>query len=128
MLALRHITQMVKSGTASKFDYGTVENKRRYGTSKPPSYLNPEHFKLPITFFSGELDRTCLPESTRRSYDWLVAANGQNGYARVLLPGYGHLDTFMGSNAAVDTYPKILAALDRSCAASSRLHTRHRRW
>ena len=31
-----------------------------------------------------------------------------------LLPEYGHLDVFMGKNAAVDTFPLIIAELNKS--------------
>jgi choline dehydrogenase-like flavoprotein len=111
--ALQHLSQMVNRGSAQKFDYGRDGNLERYGTATPPGYLDPQHFRIPITFLSGARNRTYLPQSTRRTFDWLVAANGSSGYHRHVVDGYGHLDTFMGARAVRDTYPLMLDALDR---------------
>ena len=112
--ALQHLSQMIRSGYAVKFDHGPAGNIARYGTSKPPSYLDPQHFDRPITFLSGSENRTYLPVSTQQTYDWLVQANGPGRYRRHLVDGYGHLDTFMGARAVDVTYPLIVAGLERS--------------
>ena len=54
------------------------------------------------------------PVSTQLTYDWLCREHGPSYYQRKVLDGYGHLDTFMGSTAARDTYPVILEALEAS--------------
>ncbi|XXF77247.1 alpha/beta hydrolase [Myxococcaceae bacterium GXIMD 01537] len=108
----RHIAQLVRTGHSERFDYGREENLRRYGSAQPPSYLLPEHLRLPITFVSGELNQTYLPTSTQQTFEWLREVNGAAHYRRQVLPGYGHLDTFMGSTAARDAYPVIREALD----------------
>ncbi len=113
ILALRHFSQIVAHGSSRAFDYGRRRNTDRYGSSQPPSYLDPAPFDLPITFLAGELNQTWLPSSTERTYNWLVDAHGPKRYARHLIPGYGHLDTFMGIDAATDTFPLILEALER---------------
>jgi hypothetical protein len=113
ILALRHFGQLACVGYARMFDFGTKRNSQVYGVAKPPDYLNPAHFKLPITFLSGELNKTWLPESTKRTYDWLVSANGPSFYTRHVIGGYGHLDTFMGATASTDTYPEMLEQLER---------------
>jgi pimeloyl-ACP methyl ester carboxylesterase len=111
IMALEHLSQMVTVGHARKFDHGAEENLRRYGSRTPPSYLDPQHFRIPITFLSGSRNRTYLPVSTQRTFDWLVAAHGPHLYTRHVVDGYGHLDTFMGARAATDTYPLMLQAL-----------------
>jgi pimeloyl-ACP methyl ester carboxylesterase len=111
--ALQHLSQMIRAGHAIKFDHGPAGNIRRYGGSRPPSYLDPQHFRVPVTFLSGSDNRTYLPVSTQRTYDWLVQANGGKHYRRHLVDGFGHLDTFMGSRAAERTYPLMLAGLER---------------
>lgn len=114
--ALEHLSQIITAGHARKFDYGRSGNKERYGSADPPTYLHPEPFKIPVTFLSGSLNKTYLPASTQRTYDWLVKANGPECYTRHVLDGYGHLDTFMGERASKDTYPLMAAALGTSSA------------
>jgi choline dehydrogenase-like flavoprotein len=112
----RHLAQMVRHGEATKFDYGAVENLRRYGSATPPSYLNPEHLKLPITLISGTLNQTFLPISTEKTYNWLCDANDPKLYKRQLVPAYGHIDGFMGFQASRDVYGIFLEQLE-SCPA-----------
>jgi pimeloyl-ACP methyl ester carboxylesterase len=114
ILALRHFSQLVLAGHARMFDYGTKGNMNAYGSPVPPGYLDPAHFKLPVTLLSGELNQTWLPESTKRTYEWLASANGPDLYARHVIGGYGHLDTFMGATASADTYPLMLEPLEKS--------------
>ncbi len=65
-----------------------------------------------VALFAGADNLCFLPESQRRSYEWLDAL--RPGYHSLhVIPGYGHLDVFMGHNAARDTYPLILSELDR---------------
>jgi hypothetical protein len=57
------------------------------------------------------LDNRCfLPESQRRTFAYLDG-HRPGFHALHLLPGYGHLDVFMGRYAARDTIPTILAEL-----------------
>src|SRR5206468_5016484 len=53
-----------------------------------------------------------LPEGTERSFELLTAKNGADGYLRVQVPNYNHMDCFVGKNAAQDIYPLILGQLD----------------
>ena len=93
-------------------DHGAEENLRRYGVAEPPTALVPEHFKLPITLFSGDHNRCFLPESTQDTYDWLVAHHGAALYQRKLIPDYGHIDPWMGVHGKRDVYPMVLEALE----------------
>ena len=71
-----------------------------------------DRLKLPIRFIHGEKNDCYLPESTLRTYDKLCAANGEELYDRIVVPGYGHIDCIYGKNAAVDIYPLILEHLE----------------
>ncbi|WP_333607468.1 hypothetical protein [Arsukibacterium sp.] len=65
-----------------------------------------------FAFFAGEKNLCFLPESQCRSFAYFDQLNP--GYHSLhLLPDYGHLDVFMGKNAAVDTFPLILAELNK---------------
>jgi pimeloyl-ACP methyl ester carboxylesterase len=116
MTAFRHLAQIIRHGSALKYDYGRDENVRRYGAATPPTYLSPEHLKIPITFVSGELNRTYLPESTELTFNWLRSANDPKLYKRHVVPGYGHIDNFMGYRANLDSYPLLLEQLE-ACPA-----------
>jgi pimeloyl-ACP methyl ester carboxylesterase len=116
MTAFRHLTQLLRRGTAARFDYGAAANVVKYGSEEPPSYLDATHLKIPITFVSGEKNQTFLPVSTERTYDWLCAENGAALYKRHVVPGYGHIDGFMGARANVDVFPLFLEQLEASPA------------
>jgi pimeloyl-ACP methyl ester carboxylesterase len=114
--AFRHLAQIIRHGSALKYDYGHAENLRRYGAADPPSYLKAEHLRLPITFVSGALNRTYLPVSTEETFDWLKANNDPALYKRYVVPEYGHIDNFMGYRANIDSYPLFLEQLE-ACPA-----------
>jgi len=112
----RHLAQLARRGASTRYDYGWHENLERYGSRTPPSYLDPAHFRIPITFVSGAKNRTFLPRSTELTFDWLVRKNGEGLYKRHIVPGYGHIDSFMGADASRDTYPLFLEQLE-ACPA-----------
>jgi pimeloyl-ACP methyl ester carboxylesterase len=63
-----------------------------------------------IAFFAGQNSQCFLPESQVRSYNHFNSY--RPGYHSVeLIEGYGHLDIFMGQNAAHDVFPRLAAAL-----------------
>ncbi|GAA2758355.1 alpha/beta fold hydrolase [Actinopolymorpha rutila] len=65
-----------------------------------------------FVFVAGEDNRCFLPASQRHSYDFF-ARHRPGKDALHILPGYGHLDVFIGQNSARDTYPLILEELAR---------------
>ena len=113
----RHLAQLASTGVARKFDYGAAKNQKYYGSAEPPSYLKAEHLRIPITFVSGGLNQTFLPSSTEKTFDWLRTVNGPDLYRRRVIPGYGHIDTFMGASAHRDAYPIFMEQLE-SCPAA----------
>jgi len=60
---------------------------------------------------AGAKNLCFLPDSQVKTFDWLERQR-KNYHSLHIFPTYGHLDVFMGKNAAKDTYPVILAALD----------------
>ncbi|MCY1043096.1 alpha/beta fold hydrolase [Corallococcus sp. bb12-1] len=118
LMTFRHLGQMARVGHAVRYDHGRAGNLLRYGQARPPDYLDPAPFKRPITFISGEKNQTYLPSSTERTFAWLSEANGARYYQRHVLPGCGHIDTFMGSTASEDTYPVLRDALEFQPRAS----------
>ena len=66
-----------------------------------------------FAFFSGEKNLCFLPQSQIQSFNYFDALR-PDYHSLHLLPEYGHLDVFMGKNAAVDTFPLIIAELNKS--------------
>jgi len=111
---LMHLEQSARRGYVTKYDYGPEQNQIKYGSPEPPSYLrDASHMRIPITLVSGELNRCFLPESTKRTYDWLCEANGAAQYTRTVIPNFGHFDNFVGAEANQHCYPAYLAQLER---------------
>jgi pimeloyl-ACP methyl ester carboxylesterase len=111
LTTFRHLAQLALLGHSARFDFGRAENLRRYGRETPPSYVSAEHLRLPITFLSGARNGTYLPRSAHLTHAWLSEVHGPALYRHVVLEGYGHLDTFMGSTAHRDVYPRLLEGL-----------------
>jgi len=65
-----------------------------------------------IGFIAGADNRTFLPESQVRAHAWLSQFRPDYHTLRIV-PGYGHLDIFMGKDAARDVFPIILEELER---------------
>ncbi len=65
-----------------------------------------------FVFLAGELNRCFVPDSQARTFDFLDHhAPGRHAYYE--LAGYGHLDVFIGKNAANDNFPLIIDELGK---------------
>ena len=63
-----------------------------------------------VVFLAGGINACFLPESQARSADYMNRfAPGRHSY--VELPGYGHLDVFIGKDAPRDNFPLIIDEL-----------------
>ena len=76
----------------------------------PASFVGPPQTDARIAFFAGEDNRCFLPESQRRTHEFYEAHRPGRSSLHVI-PGYRHLDLFMGRNAAVDVFPLMLHEL-----------------
>ena len=65
-----------------------------------------------FAFMAGERNVCFLAESQQRTYDFFQQQR-KDYHSLQVLPGYGHLDVFIGKNAANDVFPIILEELDR---------------
>lgn len=65
-----------------------------------------------FAFFAGEKNLCFLPESQVKSYEYFNAQR-KDYHSLHLLPEYSHLDVFMGKNAVRDTFPLMLAELEK---------------
>jgi hypothetical protein len=65
-----------------------------------------------FAFFSGEKNLCFLPESQIRTHEYF-SRHKSDFHTLHVIPRYGHLDIFMGQNAADDVYPLLIEELDR---------------
>lgn len=70
---------------------------------------------LPIFQFVGAENAVLSPRATEKTYEILCDTFGTAGgdCRRRVIPGYGHLDCWMGRNAWKDVYPVLRAEVDR---------------
>lgn len=110
MRSLEHLMQM---GTK-----GYVMNNEGDDLTTP---RNLAHLKgIPILFFSGTENVVFSPESTDTSYCKLRDAFGDDNYQREEIPGRGHLDCWIGSDADKDVYPIVKAHAEKVILSASR--------
>lgn len=64
-----------------------------------------------VVFIAGERNRCFAAESQRRTYRFFER-HAPGRHELHVFPGYGHLDIFMGKDAARDVFPVICRALD----------------
>ena len=72
-----------------------------------------ERLAIPISFIHGEDNAFFLPKGSEITYNLLREKNGKDLYTRHLIPGYAHMDCFMGKNASRDVFPVILEELEK---------------
>jgi cholesterol oxidase len=72
-----------------------------------------ERLGIPITFVHGESNNMFLPEGSRLTLDWLRQHHGDELHQRILIPGYAHMDVFIGKEASSDVFPTLVAELER---------------
>lgn len=79
----------------------------------PASFVaQPPRTDARFAFFAGELNQCFSPESQRRTFEFFDA--WQPGrHAQHVIPGYSHLDLFMGERASRDVFPLMLKELEQ---------------
>jgi pimeloyl-ACP methyl ester carboxylesterase len=96
-----HISRMIRASRA-------VDARGR------DAYLsNPDRYKIPLAFMTGEHNRMFLPKGLARTHDMLRAANGPDLYRSHVIGGYAHLDCWLGEHSDRDVFPIALAELER---------------
>jgi len=79
----------------------------------PESFVaSPPKTDARFVFLAGKNNRCFLPESQERTFRFFDEYR-PNYHGLHEFPGYGHLDVFMGKNAARDTFPVIVEELGK---------------
>jgi pimeloyl-ACP methyl ester carboxylesterase len=66
-----------------------------------------------FAFFAGAKNLCFLPDSQAKTFEYFDN-HRKNYHSLHVFPTYGHLDVFMGQDAAKDTFPLLLAELDKA--------------
>ncbi|MEV4314165.1 alpha/beta fold hydrolase [Actinocrispum sp. NPDC049592] len=109
----RHVRKMVLAGRAVKY-----RNTEKY-SALPDDYLaRAAEVTTPLLLMSGDRNKI-FGASNRICFDRLEkAAPGRHEYATI--PGYGHIDPFIGQHAAVEVFPRMLDFLKRQGVSHER--------
>ena len=102
MKTFKHLTRMIARARAVDF-------------SGKDSYL-PSVTKLGgtrIAVLQGAQNSLFLPSGAQRTYEWLCDNNGPERYASHVIDNYGHMDCFIGRDAARDVFPHIHQELEK---------------
>ena len=65
-----------------------------------------------FSFVSGELNRCFVPKSQQQTFEQFNAY-APDRHSLHVIPGYAHLDIFMGQHASRDVFPLLLSELER---------------
>lgn len=91
-----------------KYDYGKVENLKRYGQREPPAY-KIENMKVPIIFHYGGNDVL----DAVRDVEERVVPNLPSIVDLNKIPRYGHLDFILAEDVIELVYEKLLNSLNK---------------
>jgi cholesterol oxidase len=99
--ALQHLSLMMRRGLAVTH------------TGAMDYFLHPERIAgTRLLLLQGSQNYIFHPVGSVKTLRWLKDCNPGGDYHREVLQGYAHLDAIVGSNAAVDVYPRITNFLD----------------
>ncbi|KIH45931.1 hypothetical protein ANCDUO_24019 [Ancylostoma duodenale] len=107
-----HWVQMVKKGTVAMYDYGTRENKKKYGQANPPEY-DFTKIQKPIYLYCGDDDWLADPQDIS---GYLLPRISHTVVENVELTDYNHLDFIWGLRAAADIYYPIVEKIKEDLA------------
>jgi pimeloyl-ACP methyl ester carboxylesterase len=106
----RHVHRMVEAGKAVKYD----DNDAALA-ALPKDYLaEAAGIRVPTLLLTGDRNKVFADSNIVCHKKLSEIAPGLHEFA--LLPGYGHMDPFLGKNAHVDVFPTMVDFLKRKAA------------
>ncbi|KAK4239136.1 cholesterol oxidase [Achaetomium macrosporum] len=105
---MRLLNLLMKMG----FDGHAMTNAPAYDRLTTPENIDRLR-GIPIMLWVGGDNAVLSPEATERTYETLCDMFEDGEYKRRVVPGYGHLDGWMGRNAWKDVYPFVREEVDR---------------
>ncbi len=107
MWILPHLRSVELAHTMMRFN----DNDGRYDALPKNALDNAGKIEAPLMLLSGSDNRFWF-DSNKICHEILTARYPQLDVRYVEVPGYGHLDTFIGRNAALDVFGPIVDFLD----------------
>lgn len=101
----RQMARCVANGHLTSVE-GHKELPKEFGVRPPETDAR-------FVFLAGRCNKCFIPESQRRTFEYFESCR-KGFHALREFEDYGHLDVFVGKNAARDTYPVILEELNRN--------------
>lgn len=89
---------------------GSLVPTGRYGELPLDLVAEAPRTDAKFALFAGADNLCFLPESQERTAEWL--GRHRSGDSLHVVPGYGHLDMFMGDGAATDVFPLMIGELE----------------
>jgi cholesterol oxidase len=113
----RAIHEMFGIGNMTTFQHLTrlIRERRAVDKDGKDVYMpNVKQLKgIRISLLQGPLNGIFSPSGSEHTYEWLCKENGPDMYTRRVVEGYGHMDCFIGRDAARDVFPVILEELEK---------------
>lgn len=112
----RQVHSMFGNATMTAFEHlSKIIVQRRMVNSRGEDVYLPRlgEIRCPVAFIHGAQNRFIMPSGSERTYEELKKLNGPERYTRHLIPGYAHMDCFIGDKAHRDVFPVILEELER---------------
>ncbi|XP_019701510.1 triacylglycerol lipase 2-like [Elaeis guineensis] len=105
-----HLSQMIRRGTITKYDYGnSYENKKHYGQVVPPAYnLSSVPNDLPLFLTYGGRDYLSVVGDVKHLLQRLKL-HDKTKLKVEYLPNYAHADFVMAVNASQLVYDPLIA-------------------
>ena len=110
------VHKMFGNATMAAFEHLSeiIVQRRMVNHKGEDVYLpNLGEIKCPVAFIHGEDNRFIMPSGSARTFEELKRLNGAKRYTRHMIPGYAHMDCFIGKNAHRDVFPVILSELEK---------------
>jgi pimeloyl-ACP methyl ester carboxylesterase len=104
---LQHLRRIELAHTMMRWNSGD----QRYAALPENALDRADRIDCPVLLISGSLNRLWVG-SNKLCYDILAARQPQLDIQYVEIPGYGHVDTFIGRGAALDVFGHIVDFLD----------------
>ena len=109
---MKHWIQIYTAKKLQKYDYGSKsENKKHYGTEKPPVY-DLDKFKkysIPSLMTISDADPFSNPQDV---LEFINNIEDKNVVNLLSLSNYNHIDYFWADSAKEDVFPKVLEFLE----------------
>lgn len=90
----KHYLQLYTDNRFGMYDYGHIENVKRYGQDKPPAYDLSKIISDRLIMCRGSSDFLSSPEDQAR----LIHEIGRKPFMDIVIPQYNHFDFIDGKN------------------------------